>query len=189
MSTKASMRFMPAFLRPRRKHKPNLEAPLRTWNIVTGDKVIVNYGPCKGQQGTVLEVIRKSKRIVVDGVNLRVKNLKKKYWEEKGTSIMAPASLHYSNVNLVDPVSGLPTRVGTGYLDDGTKVRIAKRSGAIIPKPVFQRHKPMNLVAGPLDTSPEDVMEVTYNPDQGDLPMIPNFQEPAEDPEDVQIRR
>jgi hypothetical protein len=52
----------------------------------------------------------------------RLKLLKKKYWETKGSSLMCPASLHYSNVNLLDPTLGVPTRVGTGYLDDGTKV-------------------------------------------------------------------
>lgn len=52
----------------------------------------------------------------------RLKNLKQKHWEAKGRSLMVPASLHYSNVNLIDPTSGLPTRVGNGYLDDGTKV-------------------------------------------------------------------
>jgi len=78
---------------------------------------------------------------------------------------MVPASVHYSNVNLVDPTTGQPTRVGTGFLDDGTKVRISKRSGAIIPKPTWERTRPKNLVIGPLDTPTDDVMEVTYKPE------------------------
>ena len=75
----------------------------------------------------------------------RLKHLKQKYWETKGSTMMIPASVHYSNVNLIDPTSGLPTRVGKGYLDDGTKVRISKRSGAIIPKPAFIRPRPKNI--------------------------------------------
>jgi len=112
-----------------------------------------------------LTVLRDKKRVVVEGVNMRIKNLKKKYWEAKGSSMMVPASIHYSNVNLVDPTCGLATRVGTGYLDDGTKVRISKRTGAIIPKPVWERARPKNVIAIPwLDTSQEDAQEITYEP-------------------------
>eukprot|EP00614_Pseudopedinella_elastica_P033816 CAMPEP_0172628914 /NCGR_PEP_ID=MMETSP1068-20121228/164590_1 /TAXON_ID=35684 /ORGANISM="Pseudopedinella elastica, Strain CCMP716" /LENGTH=172 /DNA_ID=CAMNT_0013439291 /DNA_START=270 /DNA_END=788 /DNA_ORIENTATION=+ len=156
---------LPAFLRPRKKYKPNLREPIKSWNIVKGDKVAVIDGPCKGQQGEVTAVLRDKKRIVIEGVNMRLKHLKKRYWETKGPTLMVPASLHYSNVNLVDPTNGLPTRVGSGFLEDGTKVRISKRTGAIIPKPEFKRPRPKNLVAGPRDTPAEEVLEVTYKPE------------------------
>ena len=142
---KAVLNSIPKFLRPRKKFKPNLRDPIKSWNIVKGDKVAVIDGPHKGQQGEVLAVLRQQKRIIVDGVNMRFAHLKSKYWETKAPTIMKPASLHYSNVNLVDPTNGLPTRVGTGYLDDGTRVRVSKRTGAIIPKPVFTRPRPKNL--------------------------------------------
>ena len=144
-SRKAVLNSIPKFLRPRKKFKANLREPIKTWNIVKGDKVAVIDGPHKGQHGEVLAVLRKQKRVVVQGVNMRLTHLKAKYWETKAPTMMKPASVHYSNVNLVDTTNGLPTRVGTGYLDDGTKVRVSKRSGAIIPKPVFTRPRPKNL--------------------------------------------
>ena len=144
-SRKAVLNSIPKFLRPRKKFKANLREPIKTWNIVKGDKVAVIDGPHKGQHGEVLAVLRKQKRVVVQGVNMRLTHLKAKYWETKAPTMMKPASVHYSNVNLVDPPNGLPTRVGTGYLDDGTKVRVSKRSGAIIPKPVFTRPRPKNI--------------------------------------------
>mmetsp|Transcript_93739 Transcript_93739/g.268260 ORF Transcript_93739/g.268260 Transcript_93739/m.268260 type:complete len:145 (+) Transcript_93739:119-553(+) len=89
---------------------------------------------------------------------------------------MAPASMHYSNVNLVDPVTGEATRVKRAYLEDGTKVRIAKRSGAIIEKPEYKPSRPKNLIAGPKDTPSEDVLAVTYKPftDFGSLGPLPD---------------
>ena len=144
-SRKAVLNSIPKFLRPRKKFKANLREPIKTWNIVKGDKVAVIDGPHKGQHGEVLAVLRKQKRVVVQGVNMRLTHLKAKYWETKAPTMMKPASVHYSNVNLVDPTNGLPTRVGTGYLDDGTKGRVSKRSGAIIPKPVFTRPRPKNI--------------------------------------------
>ena len=53
----------------------------------------------------------------------RLKHLKQKYWETKGNTMMVPASLHYSNVNLIDPTSGLTTRVGTGALELRVKLK------------------------------------------------------------------
>ena len=71
MSTrKAQLARMPVFLRPRNKFKPNLREPYKTFTIVKGDKVGVVDGPCKGQQGVVLAVLRDKKRIVVEGVNM-----------------------------------------------------------------------------------------------------------------------
>ena len=72
--------------------------------------------------------------------------------------------MHYSNVNLVDPVTGFPTKITWSYLEDGKKVRISKRSGAIIPKPEVWRLKPKNLLhSEDSDTVDDgDVWETTY---------------------------
>jgi len=75
--------------------------------------------------------------------------------------------MHYSNVNLVDPVTGLPTRVTRKLLEDGTKVRIAKKSGAIIPRPeiLSQRRRPKSMTFTESCTDDaDDVWEITYQP-------------------------
>lgn len=80
---------------------------------------------------------------------------------------MRERGIHYSSVNLVDPVTNLPTRISRKYLEDGTKVRVAKRSGAIIPRPeiLAERRKPMRTNITDKDTTDdEDVWEVTYVP-------------------------
>ena len=133
------MRLTNILMQPRNKKKPQLieAAKKKSWNIVRGDNVqVVNRKhPEFGKQGTVLEVNRKADRVTVKGVNLGVRHLKgNPDLGTKGRRIMKERSMHYSNVNLVDPVTGLPTRVSRKYLEDGTKVRIAKRSGAVIPK-------------------------------------------------------
>ena len=75
--------------------------------------------------------------------------------------------MHYSNVNLVCPVTNLPTRVARRFLDDGTRVRVAVRSGAIIETPEIlkERHRPRkDAAAGPLDTLEDAVLAVSFNP-------------------------
>lgn len=83
----------------------------------------------------------------------------------KGETVMMARSIHYSNLNLVDPVTGFPTKITYSYVD-GTKVRISKRSGAIIPKPeVWKQAKAMeNLIASEdSDTIKDgDVWATTY---------------------------
>ena len=74
------------------------------------------------------------------------------------------APIHYSNVNLVDPVSKKPTRVAMRFLEDGTKVRVSKRSGTIIPKPedLKMRKVPRPSQPGPMDTPPEEATRETW---------------------------
>ena len=126
-------------MKPRNKRKPQLiEAAKKTrWNILRGDavQVIERKHPEFGKQGTVMEVNRKADRVTIKGVNLGVKHVKgNPELGTKGRTIMKERSIHYSNVNLVDPVTGLPTRVYRKFLEDGTKVRVSKRSGAVIPR-------------------------------------------------------
>lgn len=88
---------------------------------------------------------------------------------EGGGKIRIPAPIQYSNVRLLDPVSGGPVRVKTGYAEDGTKVRISvgkHATGSIIPKPaqLAERAKPRNPPSVK-DTSAEAAARVTYNPD------------------------
>ena len=99
--------------------------------VKKGDEVIVLTGREKGKKGSVLKVMRKDQRLLVQGVNM-VKRHTRPSQANPGGIIEKEGSLHVSNVAHVDPKTGEPTRVGYRYLDDGRKVRFAKRSGEII---------------------------------------------------------
>jgi large subunit ribosomal protein L24 len=118
--------------------------PPKRWNIVAGDtvQVIDRKHPEYGKQGVVNIVLREKLRAIVEGVNICPRHIKPDPENGiKGQRIMTERSIHYSNLNLVDPVTGFPTRISWSYLEDGKKVRISKRSGAIIPKPELWRQK------------------------------------------------
>lgn len=87
--------------------------------------------------------------------------------EDAGGIFSVEAGVHYSNVNLVDPVTGKPTRIGMRFLEDGTKVRVAKRSGAVIPRPddvLTIRKTPRRVDVGPKDTAAADAHAATFDP-------------------------
>ena len=98
-------------------------------HIKKGDTVYVNAGENKGQQGRVLEVIRKSDRAIVEGINLVSKHTKPNAKSPQGGIIKKEASVHISNLNLVDPSTGKPTRVSRKVTDKGSLVRYSKKSG------------------------------------------------------------
>ncbi|MGE0830002.1 MAG: 50S ribosomal protein L24 [Hyphomonadaceae bacterium] len=100
--------------------------------IKKGDTVIVIAGKDKGKSGRVLEVRPSDERVVVDGVNLVKRHLRPSMADPQGGVKTQPAAIHISNVAMRDPKSGEATRVGFKTLDDGRKVRIAKRSGVEI---------------------------------------------------------
>ena len=159
-------------MRARQKLKPEND-PSARWNIVSGDKVQVIQGPQTGQQGTVLEVLRKANRIVIDGVNMRRRVVKPRSDGTPGKIVVKPCTVHYSNVMLVDPTTGLPTKISRRFLEDGTKVRVSKKSGQVIPKPnPLANKKPRSALAGPKDTAPVDVFEVTFPDYEKFLPYI-----------------
>lgn len=97
--------------------------------IKKGDTVIVTSGDAKGQKGKVLSVLIAENRVLVEGVNLRKKTIKSRDPKVKGEVVEIPATLHISNVALV--IDGKATRVGF-KVEDGKKVRIAKKSGSVI---------------------------------------------------------
>ena len=99
--------------------------------VKKGDEVIVLTGREKGKKGSVLKVMPKDQRLLVQGVNM-VKRHTRPSQANPGGIIEKEGSLHVSNVAHVDPKTSEPTRVGYRYLDDGRKVRFAKRSGEII---------------------------------------------------------
>ena len=96
--------------------------------IRKGDKVVVLTGKDKGRTGEVLAVMPKEDRAVVRGLNMVKRHQRQTQTQEAGI-INKEASLHLSNLAVADPKDGKPTRVGTKILNDGRKVRFAKRSG------------------------------------------------------------
>jgi large subunit ribosomal protein L24 len=99
--------------------------------IRKGDKVVVLTGRDKGRQGEVLRVIAKEERALVRGVNT-VKRHQRQTPRQEGGIIEKEAPIHLSNLALIDPKSGKPTRVGFKMLEDGRKVRVARKSGEVI---------------------------------------------------------
>ena len=97
--------------------------------IRKGDLVKVIAGNSKGTQGKVLEVITDKNRAVVEGANMVSKHTKPNAATPNGGIVKQEAAIHISNLMLVDPKSGKPTRVGRAKGKDGKLVRIAKVSG------------------------------------------------------------
>jgi large subunit ribosomal protein L24 len=103
----------------------------KKFKIRRGDRVVVTTGRDKGKQGEVVTVLRAADRVVVQGVNM-VKRHTKPSQTQQGGILEREASLHISNVALLDPKTSEATRVGYKTLDDGRKVRFARRSGEVI---------------------------------------------------------
>lgn len=99
--------------------------------IKKGDKVVVIAGRDKGKNGEVVQVMPKEDRALVRGVNL-VKRHQRQTAQAEGGIITKEAPIQLSNLAVADPKDGKPTRVGFKILDDGRKVRVAKRSGDLI---------------------------------------------------------
>lgn len=99
--------------------------------IKKGDKVVVLTGRDKGLTGEVIQVMPKESTALVRGVNL-VKKHQKQTANQEGGIVSKEAPLQLSNVAVADPKDGKPTRVGFKVLEDGRKVRFAKRSGDLI---------------------------------------------------------
>lgn len=98
-------------------------------HIKKNDTVVVLAGQDKGKTGKVLKVLVDENRALVEGVNLVSKSTKPSAKNPQGGIVKQEAPIHISNLSLVDPKSGKPTRVGIKVAEDGKKVRIAKKSG------------------------------------------------------------
>lgn len=102
--------------------------------ITKGDTVRVMRGEDKGKEGKVLRVFTKTGRITVEGINIVKRHRKARRAEEQSAIIEMPAPIHHSNVMLLDPKSGTPTRTRRQIDADGTKERISAKSGDAIPR-------------------------------------------------------
>lgn len=99
--------------------------------IRKGDKVAVLAGKDKGKQGSVLKVMPSTGRVLVQGVNMVKRHSRGNAGQQPGI-IDKEAPIHHSNVAVLDPKDGKPTRVTFKVLETGKKVRVAKRSGEVI---------------------------------------------------------
>jgi large subunit ribosomal protein L24 len=102
--------------------------------VSRGDTVRVMRGEDKGKEGKVLRVFTKTGRVTVEGINIVKKHRKARRAEEQSGIIEMPAPIHHSNVMLLDPKSGAPSRVKARIDEDGTKERLAVKSGEAIPR-------------------------------------------------------
>ena len=98
-------------------------------HIKKGDTVYVNAGNDKGKTGRVLRVLVSKNRAVVEGLNMVSKSAKPSANHPQGGIIKMEAPIHVSNLNLLDPKSGKPTRVGRRKNEEGKTVRYSKKSG------------------------------------------------------------
>ncbi len=101
--------------------------------ITKGDRVRVVRGEDAGTEGTVMRVLPKASRVVIEGVNMVTKH-KRGTGTDEGGIIHFPAPIHVSNVMLLDPKSGEPTRVKRQKDKDGTVERLSRKSGQPIPR-------------------------------------------------------
>ncbi|GAB4848300.1 hypothetical protein Ancab_002967 [Ancistrocladus abbreviatus] len=144
---------------------------IQNWKILRGDNVVIIRGKDKGETGIIKRVIRSQNRVIVEGKNLVKKHIKQGQGHEGGIfSVEAP--LHVSNIQVLDPVTQKPCKIGIRYLEDGTKVRVSRgigASGSIIPRPEILKIRTTlrPTVAGPKDTPMDLVLEKTYDPKTG----------------------
>ncbi len=110
-------------------------------NIRRDDNVTILAGKDRGKTGKVNRVIREKNRVVVAGVNIATKHVKNRPGVRQAGIIHVEAPLHISNVMLVCPNCGKPTRVAHAFLDDGTKVRVCKHCDQDIDKGQDRRQR------------------------------------------------
>ena len=100
--------------------------------IVRNDVVKVLTGKYSGKTGKVLKVFPDQQRLIVEGVNIIKRHTKPSQKNQKGGIIEKESSIHISNVMVIDPKTNEPTRVGYKFIEDGSKVRISKKSGEML---------------------------------------------------------
>ncbi|GAB3987447.1 50S ribosomal protein L24 [Spirosoma daeguense] len=107
--------------------------PKHKFHIKAGDTVVVIGGNSKGQSGVVKEVIVEKDRARVEGVAMITKHLKPTASNPQGSLVKTEGSIHISNLKLVDPATGEPTRTGRKLNDKGKLQRYSKKTGNFIP--------------------------------------------------------
>ena len=101
-------------------------------HVIKNDTVKILSGKYRGKTGKVLKVFPKENRVIVEGVNIIKKHTKPSQKNQQGGIIEKEASINVSNVMVIDPKTSEPSRVGYKFLEDGSKVRISKKSGEML---------------------------------------------------------
>eukprot|EP00037_Helgoeca_nana_P006695 m.61420 g.61420 ORF g.61420 m.61420 type:complete len:213 (+) comp17556_c0_seq1:96-734(+) len=154
-----------------RRNVKTAEAP-RTWRIVRGDKVAMINGPETGKVGTILRVVRANGTVLVDGVRLQERVMPPQEGSTSRQVTKYETPVHVSSVQLVDPSDGKPTKTRMGVGDDGNPVRVSRRTGTPIPKPLYvdseaglkAAENKKNYKDQFCDTSATDTARLTYHP-------------------------
>jgi len=107
----------------------------RKFKIMKGDRVRVVRGNHRDMEGTVMEVLTDKGRVRVEGVNMRKRHQRPSQANPEGGIVTFEAPIDVSNVMLIDPASGEPSRIRTQIEEDGTKERIAVKTGNPVPRP------------------------------------------------------
>jgi large subunit ribosomal protein L24 len=116
----------------RKRHQDNAER--QKLHVTKGDTVRVMRGDDKGKEGKIIRVFLKTGRVTIEGVNIVKKHRRARTADEQSGIVEMPAPVHASNVMLLDPKGGAPTRTRRQIDEDGTKERIAVKSGEAIPR-------------------------------------------------------
>jgi large subunit ribosomal protein L24 len=116
----------------RKRHADNAERV--RMHVTKGDTVRVMRGDDKGKEGKIIRVYPKTGRVTVEGVNIVKRHRRARTADEQSGIVDFPAPIHASNVMLIDPKSGDPTRARRQLDEDGTKERISVKSGDAIPR-------------------------------------------------------
>ena len=116
----------------RKRHRDNAER--QKLHVTKGDTVRVMRGDDKGKEGKIIRVFPKTGRVTIEGVNIVKKHRRARTADEQSGIMEMPAPVHASNVMLLDPKGGAPTRTRRQIDEDGTKERIAVKSGEAIPR-------------------------------------------------------
>jgi len=114
------------------KQKKKLESHNHKLHVKKDDTVFVITGKDKGKKGRIIASYPRQNRVLIEGINMVKKHTKPSQQNQQGGIISQEAPIHVSNVMLIDPQSGKPTRVGYKVLENGSKVRVATRSGEVI---------------------------------------------------------
>ena len=155
-------------LAPKKRIKDARIETFKNWKILRGDNVQVLTGRDAGQKGIVVKVIRSRNTVVVEGLNLVKKHIKGNR-DQKGGIITKSMPIHVSNLALVHPQTGKPTRVKRVMLD-GTKVRVTPATDSsesvVIPRPDILKQRKRSLPDNPgiLDTPLEVARAITFTP-------------------------
>ncbi|KAJ1918768.1 hypothetical protein H4219_002387 [Mycoemilia scoparia] len=151
---------------------------LKSWKIVRGDEVMVMTGKDKGKKGMVNKVLRDQNSIIVTNANVVYKHIPKTPTAPSG-KVQKEMPIHVSNVALIDPSNGMPTKIVLRKYTDPETGKTEKRRYAVGTNTYIEKKKYLEYqnewIDGEKDTEPESVTKVTFNATPGEAPFPPEL--------------